>query len=117
VSYEQTKPFARTVAQLAERAEPTLIVSHMTKARREGRVLIDWSQNDARKTTVCAYSLRSGELPTVSTPLSWEEVERALDARDPQLLQFQATDVLTRTSEHGDLFAPVLSLVQKLPAL
>ncbi len=117
VSYEQTKPFARTVAQLAERAEPTLIVSHMTKARRKGRVLIDWSQNDARKTTVCAYSLRAGELPTVSTPLSWEEVERALDARDPQLLQFQATDVLTRTSDHGDLFAPVLSLVQKLPAL
>jgi bifunctional non-homologous end joining protein LigD len=117
VSFEQTKAFAKTVAELFESAEPELVVSRMTKTRRTGRVLIDWSQNDRRKTTVCVYSLRSGERPTVSTPLDWEEVQGTLDAGDPRRLSFQAAEVLDRLAERGDLFAPVLSLVQELPAL
>jgi len=89
----------------------------MTKARRAGRVLIDWSQNDRRKTTVCAYSLRAAARPTVSTPLAWDEVRGALDSGDPSSLVYEARDVLERVAERGDLLAPVLSLVQELPKL
>lgn len=116
VSYEQTKTFARTVAQVVEQAEPELVTSRMTRAKRAGKVLIDWSQNDAKKTTVCAYSLRAGERPTVSTPLQWREVDAASDSRDPAGLAFEASQVLARVREKGDLFAPVLSLTQTLPA-
>jgi bifunctional non-homologous end joining protein LigD len=117
VSFEQTKPFAKAVAELLEQSEPQLIVSRMTKTRREGKVLIDWSQNDRNKTTVCAYSLRATALPTVSTPLHWDEVRAALDRGDPDALRFDAGAVLDRVSDSGDLFAPVVSIVQKLPAL
>jgi bifunctional non-homologous end joining protein LigD len=116
VSYTQTKPFAKMVAELLEQAEPELVISRMTKARRTGKVLIDWSQNDAKKTTVCVYSLRAGERPTVSTPLEWEEVQAALDSEDAPSLAFEAGAVLERVAERGDLFAPVLSLVQELPS-
>jgi bifunctional non-homologous end joining protein LigD len=117
VSFAQTKPFAKAVAELLEQSEPQLIVSRMTKTRREGKVLIDWSQNDRNKTTVCAYSLRATPLPTVSTPLHWGEVRAALDRGDPDALRFDAGAVLDRVSDHGDLFAPVLSIAQELPAL
>jgi bifunctional non-homologous end joining protein LigD len=117
IRFAQTKPFAKTVAELLEEAEPELVVSRMTKTHRAGKVLIDWSQNDSRKTTVCVYSLRAAERPTVSTPVSWDEVRAALDAGDPGMLAFEAGAVLERVAEHGDLFAPVLSLVQKLPAV
>jgi bifunctional non-homologous end joining protein LigD len=116
-SYEQTKPFAKAVAELLEQAEPELVVSRMTRARRTGKVLIDWSQNDPRKTTVCAYSLRAGERPTASTPLEWEEVESTRDTGEELPLAFEATDVLARVADRGDLFAPALSLVQELPGL
>jgi bifunctional non-homologous end joining protein LigD len=89
----------------------------MTKARRTGKVLIDWSQNDRRKTTVCAYSLRAGERPTVSTPVEWDEVRRTYESGELNELVFEAGDVLERVAERGDLFAPVLSSVQRLPAL
>jgi bifunctional non-homologous end joining protein LigD len=117
VSFAQTKPFAKAVAELLEQAEPETVVSRMTKARRTGKVLIDWSQNDSRKTTVCVYSLRAAERPTVSTPVEWDEIRAALDAGDPAALAFEAGEVRQRVSERGDLFAPVLSLVQKLPAV
>jgi bifunctional non-homologous end joining protein LigD len=117
VTYEHSKPFAKTVAEMLERAEGDLVVSRMTKARRTGKVLIDWSQNDSRKTTVCVYSLRAGERPTVSTPIEWEEVRGALRSKDPSALSFEAHEVLERVSARGDLFAPVLSLIQELPAL
>jgi bifunctional non-homologous end joining protein LigD len=117
VGYEHTKTFARAVAQLLERAEPELVVSRMTKARRTGRVFIDWSQNDERKTTICAYSLRAVARPTVSTPLEWEEVRAARERGDGSALSFEPHEVLARVAEHGDLMAPVLSLVQELPAL
>jgi bifunctional non-homologous end joining protein LigD len=116
VTYAQTKPFAKTVAELLEQAESELVISRMTRARRAGKVLIDWSQNDARKTTVCVYSLRAGERPTVSTPLEWEEVRAALDSGDAASLAFEADAVLERVADRGDLFAPVLALVQKLPS-
>ena len=117
VTFEQTKPFAKAVAELLEQSEPELIVSRQTKTQREGKVLIDWSQNDQNKTTVCAYSLRATERPTVSTPLEWDEVRAALDGGDADALRFEAGQVLERIAERGDLFAPVLSLAQKLPSL
>ena len=114
-TYERTKPFAKAVAETLEAAEPDLVVSRMTKARRTGKVLIDWSQNNATKTTVCVYSLRATERPTASTPVSWEEVRVTRDAGDRARLAFEAAQVLDRVAERGDLFAPVLSLVQELP--
>jgi bifunctional non-homologous end joining protein LigD len=115
ITYERTKPFAKTVAELLEQAEPGLVVSRMTRARRTGKVLIDWSQNDAKKTTVCAYSLRATERPTVSTPVEWEEVEATRESGEEASLAFEASDVLARVADRGDLFAPVLSLAQRLP--
>ncbi|HEV3035220.1 MAG TPA: DNA ligase D [Solirubrobacteraceae bacterium] len=115
-TYAQTKPFAKAVAELLEGAEPDLVVSRMTKTRRTGRVLIDWSQNDAKKTTVCAYSLRATERPTVSTPVEWDEVRATRDSQDPANLAFDAEQVLQSVAERGDLLAPALSLVQELPA-
>ncbi len=114
-TYERTKPFAKAVAELLEGAEPDVVVSRMTKARRTGKVLIDWSQNDAKKTTVCVYSLRATERPTVSTPVEWDEVRATRDSGDPASLAFDAAQVLERVAERGDLFAPALSLVQTLP--
>jgi bifunctional non-homologous end joining protein LigD len=115
VTYAETKSFAKAVAELLAGAEPDLVVSSMTKARRTGKVLIDWSQNDAKKTTVCVYSLRATERPTASTPVSWEEITAAQRAGEASLLVFEAGQVLARVAEHGDLFAPVLSLAQELP--
>jgi bifunctional non-homologous end joining protein LigD len=114
-TYERTKPFAHALARLLERARPDLVVERMTRSLRAGKVLVDWSQNDRNKTTVCAYSLRARPRPTVSTPLRWGEVERAARTRDAGALVLEAPDVLRRVDRHGDLFAPVLSLHQSLP--
>ena len=116
VTYDDTKPFARAVAELLEKQHPKQIVSRMTKSLRGGKVLIDWSQNDEHKTTVCVYSLRAKERPTVSTPVTWDEVARRAEARrGTQALTFEHTDVLERVERDGDLFAPVLALQQELP--
>jgi bifunctional non-homologous end joining protein LigD len=117
VTYDDTKPFAHAVAQVLEQADPDLIVSRMAKNLRKGKVLVDWSQNDQHKTTVSVYSLRAKEHPTASTPVEWKEVERALKREDPDVLRFEAGDVLTRVKRSGDLFEPVLKLKQKLPDL
>lgn len=117
VSYDETKPFARAIAQLLEKQTPDLVVSKMKKAERRGKVFVDWSQNHRRKTTIAVYSLRARERPTVSTPVSWEEVEGALERDDREYLVFETADVLERVDRHGDLFAPVLELKQKLPEL
>jgi bifunctional non-homologous end joining protein LigD len=114
-SYAATKAFARAAAELLASRRPDLVVSSMRKPLRTGKVLIDWSQNDAHKTTVCAYSLRAKERPTVSTPLEWEEVQRAFATRDAARVTFEAGEVLARVKRHGDLFAPVLTLRQGLP--
>jgi bifunctional non-homologous end joining protein LigD len=112
-----TKTFARAVAQLLEKQHPDTVVSDMKKELRQGKVLIDWSQNDEHKTTVCVYSLRAKERPTVSTPVTWDEVEDALAAKDAGLLTFDSAAVLERVERHGDLFGPVVELEQELPAL
>jgi bifunctional non-homologous end joining protein LigD len=116
-TYEETKPFARRIAELLEQRMPELIVSRMTKRLRPGKVLVDWSQNDAHKTTVTVYSARARERPTVSTPVSWDEVERCRSQADPELLVFETGDVLRRVAEQGDLFAELLSAKQSLPRL
>jgi bifunctional non-homologous end joining protein LigD len=108
-----TKVFSNALARHLAGEHPKLIVSTQRKELRRGKVLIDWSQNDEHKTTVCVYSLRARERPTVSTPLRWEEVE----AGDPDALVFDSDDVIERASEHGDLFASVVELEQRLPAL
>jgi bifunctional non-homologous end joining protein LigD len=116
-SYDITKPFAHALAQHLEQLHPDLIVSRMQKVLRKGKVLIDWSQNDEHKTTVNVYSLRAKAHPTVSTPVTWEEVAAALKKRDPKLLAFESDQAIARVEKLGDLFAPVLKLKQKLSKL
>lgn len=111
-SYDQTKTLAKAIAESLEKDHPETVVSNMQKARRQGKVLIDWSQNDSHKTTVSAYSLRAKDRPTVSTPLQWKEIEKATD---PVALEFECHQVLERVKRLGDLFEPVLHLKQKLP--
>jgi bifunctional non-homologous end joining protein LigD len=117
VGYEQTKPFARAVAELLEKRHPRKVISRMAKELRPGKVLIDWSQNDEHKTTVCVYSLRARERPTISTPLEWEEVERAVRARREPNLSAEPRGLLERVERDGDLFAALLTLTQELPDL
>jgi bifunctional non-homologous end joining protein LigD len=116
VGYDATKTFSHAVARLLEAEHPDRILSRMAKALRAGKVFVDWSQNDVHKTTVCVYSLRARERPTVSTPLRWAEVEAAARRRDGAKLAFEAAQVLARFEKHGDLFEPVLTLRQELPA-
>jgi len=116
-SYDETKPFAHAMARLLENEHRDLVVSDMKKAVRANKVFVDWSQNDDHKTTISVYSLRARERPTVSTPVTWEEVERALKKKDAALLVFESHQVLERVETMGDLFAPVLELKQKLPKL
>ena len=114
-SYDETKPFARALAQLLEK-QTGKVVSKMSKKIRKGKVFVDWSQNHPTKTTVAVYSLRARERPTVSTPVTWDEVEDCAEQGDKELLVFEASEVVERVEEHGDLFAPVLELKQKLPS-
>ncbi len=117
VTYDDTKGFARAVAELLEASEPEIVIARMNKDARKGKVFIDYSQNDEHKTTVCVYSLRARDRPTASTPLEWDEVRDCLDGGDPQRLVFEAGQVAARVAERGDLFAPVLSIVQAMPSL
>jgi bifunctional non-homologous end joining protein LigD len=111
-TFAQTKAFSKAVAELLAREEPGLVVARQTKSARTGKVLVDWGQNDVNKTTVNVYSLRATPRATVSTPVTWDEVRAA---KQPEDLTFEAADVLRRVDEQGDLFAPVLTLVQRLP--
>ncbi|MDQ6910059.1 MAG: non-homologous end-joining DNA ligase [Actinomycetota bacterium] len=115
VTYGDTKPFAHAIARMLESEHADLVLSSMAKELRKGKVFIDWSQNDISKTTVCAYSLRARERPTVSTPLSWDEVERVAETGDGTSVTFEAGAVLARVEKDGDLFAPVAELKQRLP--
>jgi bifunctional non-homologous end joining protein LigD len=114
-SYEQTKPFARRIAEVLEQRLPDLVVSRMTKRLRKGKVLVDWSQNDAHKTTVSVYSVRARERPTVSAPVTWDEVQHCRDAQNPDFLTFETDQVLARVAADGDQFAMLLSTMQELP--
>ena len=116
-TYDATKMFSHALAQLLEHDHRDLVLSEMSKQARTGKVFVDWSQNDEHKTTVAVYSLRAREHPTVSTPVTWEEVERALKKKDARLLVFEAPQVVARVEKLGDLFEPVLELKQRLPDL
>jgi bifunctional non-homologous end joining protein LigD len=105
------------LARLLENEHRDLVVSDMKKAIRTNKVFVDWSQNDEHKTTISVYALRARERPTVSTPVTWDEVEHALKKKDAKLLIFESKQTLERVEKMGDLFAPLLSLKQKLPKL
>jgi len=104
-SSDQTSAYTRELAQRLERDHPDLVLHRMTRALRPGKVLVDWSQNSASKTTVSVYSLRARSRPTVSTPITWDEVAAC---RTPQDLVFTSDDVLARVERHGDLFEPLI---------
>jgi bifunctional non-homologous end joining protein LigD len=101
---EESTALAKEVAEALEQAHPTLVTATMTKARRSGKVFLDWSQNSGSKTTISPYSLRGKDRPYVATPLGWDEVEAG--AEDPDALeQLRFDQVLARVEEYGDLFA------------
>src|SRR5436309_12945666 len=114
-TFDQTKDLSRALAQHLERKHGNLVTSNMSKALRRGKVFVDWSQNDEHKTTVNVYSLRAKEQPTISTPVTWEEVETALKKKDAKVLTFTSNRVLRRVDKLGDLFEPIEPLKQKLP--
>ncbi|MGC1225350.1 MAG: hypothetical protein WA859_02630, partial [Candidatus Sulfotelmatobacter sp.] len=116
-SYDETKTFAHALAQLLEHDHPDVVVSDMKKQIRAGKVFVDWSQNDEHKTTVAVYSLRARERPTVSTPVTWQEVEQASKKKDAGILVFEAAQTIKRVEKFGDLFAPLLTVKQRLPNL
>jgi bifunctional non-homologous end joining protein LigD len=115
VSYEQTSPLAKAIAQLLEKQTPKEVVSKMAKAERRGRVFVDWSQNHQKKTTIGVYSLRARDRPTASIPLHWREVERTAKNGDVKDLRFEIPAAIERVEKQGDLFQPVLKMRQKLP--
>ncbi|TDD63740.1 ATP-dependent DNA ligase, partial [Jiangella aurantiaca] len=116
---DEVSAYARGLAQRLEREHPKLIISRMERAARGGKVFIDWSQNNAAKTTVAPYSVRGRARPTVSTPVTWDEVEHgARSAAKKRLpLQFDIDDVLARIGEDGDLLEPMLDEAHPLPDL
>jgi bifunctional non-homologous end joining protein LigD len=115
VTFDRTKDLSRALAQHLEREHNDLVTSNMSKAVRKGKVFVDWSQNDEHKTTICVYSLRAKEEPTVSTPVGWKEVENCLKKKKSDLLKFRSDKVIARVEKMGDLFEPVEKLKQKLP--
>ena len=114
-SFDDTKGFANAFARLLEKEDPKRVTSVMTKSERKGKVFVDWSQNDDSKTTVAVYSLRATGEPHVSAPVSWDELDAALQTRDASALRFSPDEVLSRVEARGDLFAPLEALRQKLP--
>jgi bifunctional non-homologous end joining protein LigD len=104
-SSEHTSRYAKELAMEAERAMPRLVLHRMTRSLRPGKVFVDWSQNAARKTTAAPYTLRARPEPTVSAPVTWEEIE---ECRAPERLVFRASDIAPRVQDHGDLLAPLL---------
>jgi bifunctional non-homologous end joining protein LigD len=114
-TFDDTKRLSRALAEHLEREHGDLVVSKMLKSLRAEKVLVDWSQNDEHKTTICVYSLRAKEEPTVSTPVSWKEVENCLKKKKVELLRFRSDQVIARVEKMDDLFMPVQQLKQRLP--
>ena len=110
--HDHARDFALAVAQLLEKQQPKLVTSTMARSERSGKVFIDWSQNTRHKTTIAPYSLRGKDRPTVSTPITWDEISECADG---EWLGFEAADVVERVEQFGDVFAPVASLEQVLP--
>jgi len=117
VTYAETQPLAKRIAEALERENPSAVISTMAKAARKGKVFIDWSQNSDFKTTVCVYSLRAkSDEPFVSLPVTWDELTRASKSGRTATLYFKPDAIWTRLKKTGDLFAPVLQTKQTLPA-
>ena len=114
-TFDGTKALSRALAEHLEREHPELVVHRMLKSLRVGKVMVDWSQNDEHKTTVNVYSLRAKDFPTVSTPVTWEEVKDCLKKKDAKRLTFTSDQTLKRVEKSGDLFAPIETVKQKLP--
>jgi bifunctional non-homologous end joining protein LigD len=112
LTHDGASSFAHTVAQAMEKVHPDRVLSNMAKALRTGKVFIDWSQNSRHKTTVSVYSLRARPRPTVSTPVTWDEVDACASGAE---LSFEAPDVLDRVAELGDLFADAATRKQEIP--
>ena len=115
ITFEDTKKFTKAAAKVLEKSSPDLVTSAMAKELRKNKVFINWSQNDSSKTMICVYSLRAGERPTVSFPLSWEELEELTKAGSPGSFEVLHSEALTRLERQGDLFRDVMSMEQKLP--
>ena len=116
-SFEDAKTFSRTVAGTLQKHYPGLVTARMAKQERQGKVFINWSQNDAKKTMVSVYSLRAGKEPTVSFPLEWTEVEEAIERGGPGTLRVLHDEAVSRAEKRGDLFRELLEKEQKLPHL
>lgn len=116
-SYTATRGFAHAVAKLLQARQPDRIVTTQARSERPGKVLIDWMQNHRTKTTVCVYSLRGRERPTVSTPVTWEEIHRAVHEQSDEGLRFEIGSIGERVRRLGELFGPVANHRQRLPDL
>jgi bifunctional non-homologous end joining protein LigD len=116
-TFEDTKKFSKAVAEIMQKNYPELVTAKMAKELRQGRVFINWSQNDAKKTMICIYSLRAREKPFVSFPLAWGELENLAGQGDPEKLQLLYSEAVSRAEKYGDLFAEVLVKEQKLTHL
>jgi bifunctional non-homologous end joining protein LigD len=114
-TFDRTKAVSRGLAEQIATEHPDAVVTKMLKTLRKNKVLIDWSQNDDYKTTICAYSLRATPKPQVSTPLTWPELQKLWKAGDVDAYRFSPDQVRARVAKHGDVFEPVLTLKQKLP--
>ncbi len=116
-TFAESRPFAKALAETFEARFPDEVISRQTRSKREGKVLIDWSQNDPHKTTASVYSVRARERPTASTPVGWEELEAAQETKDAGALDFTVDELRARVAAKGDLYAPLLTQRQKLPDL
>lgn len=117
VDFQSTKTFAHAIADALVRDEPMRVTANMSKAHRGGKVFVDWSQNDPQKTTAAPYTLRAGDEPRVSTPITWAEAAATLNAGSTRSLVFSPAAVLRRMEALEDPFSPVLTLKQKLPRI
>jgi bifunctional non-homologous end joining protein LigD len=116
-TFEETKKFSKTVAEVMQRNYPDLVTAKMAKEQRKKKVFINWSQNDSSKTMICVYSLRAREKPTVSFPLVWKDLENLAGQGDPEKLRIMHTEAVSKAEAMGDLFREVLVKKQKLPYL
>jgi bifunctional non-homologous end joining protein LigD len=116
-TFADTKTFSRVVAELLQKNYPDLVTAKMAKEYRQGKVFINWSQNDASKTMICIYSLRAREKPFVSFPLDWQELEKLPKRDDYKKIEVLQDQAISRAEQHGDLFAEVLLKQQRLPHL
>jgi bifunctional non-homologous end joining protein LigD len=116
-TFEDTKKFSKAVAEIMQKNYPDLVTAKMAKEYRQGRVFINWEQNDPKKTMICVYSLRAREKPIVSFPLTWRELENLAGQGDPGRLRVLYSEAVNRGEQQGDLFREVLMKKQHLPHL